>query len=1327
MKKLKVVAHTSFLGHGGYNNHSRNFFTHLSKLIPVKVRNYSVCDDLSYLKPEERSILIDQYWEHYDIKSCQPDEFIVNLVLNESHHYFFYHNYDKPMIAYNVWESTRQIPEFFNRILEYDQFWCPTEWQRQCTIDQGYPADRVKVVPEGVNGKVFHSISDDEATKNRKILYNKYGIPEDKFSFMIFGRWDYRKSVTEIIQSFNEEFKDDDNVVLILSADNPYPVDNLNSTEERLKHYGLESDKIKVLHFPPRDEYIQWMKSGHVFLSCARSEGWNLPLIESIACGVPSICSDWGAQLEFADGISYTVNVPEEKKPEQVFMMDEGQVQGMWGEPDFEHLRYVMRKVYNEYNDARPRARKVSKLVREIYTWENAALKGEKLIRDLVKNKYHFVEGPQETKPPKVSFVTSFFNVENFVDELAESVFAQTLKDWEWIVTDDYSSDNTKEKVLELSKKDKRIKYIEQRNKQEVYWNPHKYASGEIIFHVGSDDALVPKAGEVVAHFFDKNPDVSCMHPNANYYRDTFDVNNFKNSSHCKFDGYENILDKHPIYLANESGYERVGFLFGATIIFRNPGSDFNFNDGDFKLGKHEDLVRILRMEEMGHPLFLNRTLYKVRMRTDSNSGSWGDKGGENEFERIYDQANKRRKTYYKHKDVYESIREELYPFLFSELNDETKQKKVSCINFNLDNEKKDLIREIYYDHIILFDEIVNNTDYIFVIIRNENDLTLYEKISEFENKNTIFFFANDDWSPDFYETDGENYFKLFNIAKEYFMKRTPFYYSSYLYKYCFIKLTTPIIERLKLNLGCGNKTLPGFVNIDRFNNSGNVDINADVRDLPFTSKSIGEVHAYHLLEHMGIHEIYFVLEEWKRVLVDEGKLVLKLPNLEREVDIWLNASPETKWKEVPRIFGGQEYEGGAHLCGFNLESLRWFLEQFYFDIEQIGLGNSGYGEEIHCVAIKKAEPQYNPPQIICHFVDGPFIEVLGDASDKGFYSFEFLDPESESIVHKELMRINHWARPHRRYYTDWLVQVKRNGTLIYEHAFDCKDKNILISFDSKSLGDTIAWFPYVEEFRKKHQCNIWVSTFWNLLFQGHDKYKHLNFIKPGTVVDNLYASYMIGCFDNDDHKNKVNWRITPLQKIATDMLGLDHIEMPPEIAVNPGARPPIREKYVTLSEHSTVGNKYWNYKGGWQIIVDYFNDKGFKVMVVSTEESNLKGVINRINRPIQSTITNIYHSEMFLGTSSGPAWVAWALRVPVILVAGSTAPWLEFSTGVERIINENVCTGCFNDASLPFDRGDWEWCPRHKGTPRHYECSKSIEPKVVIDAIERILKRRDK
>ena len=139
---LQVVAHTSFLGTTGYNSHSQNFFVNLNNYIPTRIRNYSYTKNFSKFEKDNLNLLIKSNWRDapYIIGAPfkpNPKDLVVNIVLNESHHYYFYDKYDSPKIAYNVWEATKQIPEFFNRILEYDQFWVPTTWQRNCTIEQG--------------------------------------------------------------------------------------------------------------------------------------------------------------------------------------------------------------------------------------------------------------------------------------------------------------------------------------------------------------------------------------------------------------------------------------------------------------------------------------------------------------------------------------------------------------------------------------------------------------------------------------------------------------------------------------------------------------------------------------------------------------------------------------------------------------------------------------------------------------------------------------------------------------------------------------------------------------------------------------------------------------------------------------------------------------------------------------------------------------------------------------------------------------------------------------------------------------------------------------
>jgi len=120
----------------------------------------------------------------------------------------------------------------------------------------------------------------------------------------------------------------------------------------------------------------------------------------------------------------------------------------------------------------------------------------------------------------------------------------------------------------------------------------------------------------------------------------------------------------------------------------------------------------------------------------------------------------------------------------------------------------------------------------------------------------------------------------------------------------------------------------------------------------------------------------------------------------------------------------------------------------------------------------------------------------------------------------------------------------------------------------------------------------------------------------------------------------------------------------------------------------------------------------------VSKEPTNLKNIINQTNQPIEATINNINHCEFYIGIGHGPAWIAWALNKPVIMISGFSKS-CEFKEGCKRITTpEGFCSGCFNDTSLPFDRGGWDNCPRNKD----FECSTSITPEMVIETIDEVI-----
>jgi len=90
----------------------------------------------------------------------------------------------------------------------------------------------------------------------------------------------------------------------------------------------------------------------------------------------------------------------------------------------------------------------------------------------------------------------------------------------------------------------------------------------------------------------------------------------------------------------------------------------------------------------------------------------------------------------------------------------------------------------------------------------------------------------------------------------------------------------TPLI---RLNLGCGDKILPGYVNVDVVaSRAGKVpDVLCDLHDLAvFPDHHADEVMAIHVVEHFWRWEVEAVLKEWVRVLKPGGTMVLECPNL---------------------------------------------------------------------------------------------------------------------------------------------------------------------------------------------------------------------------------------------------------------------------------------------------------------------------------------------------------------------------------------------------------------------------------------------------------------
>ena len=224
------------------------------------------------------------------------------------------------------------------------------------------------------------------------------------------------------------------------------------------------------------------------------------------------------------------------------------------------------------------------------------------------------------------------------------------------------------------------------------------------------------------------------------------------------------------------------------------------------------------------------------------------------------------------------------------------------------------------------------------------------------------------------------------------------------------------------------------------------------------------------------------------------------------------------------------------------------------------------------------------------HFVNCASCEILGPEDND--YHVVFKDNKTGKIHHEADITNNMWTKCNIAYFVEWKIEVYCKGELVFEHLYDAKNKKVYVHLESSAIGDTLAWFPPIEEFRKKHNCQMVVSTFHNDWFES--LYPEIEFIKPGTPVENLYAMYCIGWFYEDqkrvESKNPREFKTIPLQQTSSDILGLDYNETKPKMYFEDKGRQ-IEDKYVVIAPHASAHAKYWNHPGGWQTIINYLNN----------------------------------------------------------------------------------------------------------------------------------------
>ncbi len=144
---------------------------------------------------------------------------------------------------------------------------------------------------------------------------------------------------------------------------------------------------------------------------------------------------------------------------------------------------------------------------------------------------------------PKVSVIIPTYNRAAYLLEALESVFAQTFEDYEIIVIDDGSTDDTRRVVQPLVDSGK-IRYVYQENQGESAARNHgiRLAEGEYLAFLDSDDLMRPTKLEKQVAYLDAHPEAGMVHSCFERFNNQGEVLGYRDTTHLMGWVYPRIL-----------------------------------------------------------------------------------------------------------------------------------------------------------------------------------------------------------------------------------------------------------------------------------------------------------------------------------------------------------------------------------------------------------------------------------------------------------------------------------------------------------------------------------------------------------------------------------------------------------------------------------------------------------------------------------------------------------------------------------------------------------------------------------------------------------------